>query len=209
MAAVHIQHVFQRGSGHPHRQVLLALFLIQVGDILILGAVVGKGTKVGVLCVLGQQEVGQLVALRIFRPESVGLAVIIGQGAAGDNELLAGSAGALYDGRRFNVGLALDINAGVVAGRINAAVVVIALDQDGAVIHSQGGIIVQIDAIIRIVQVHGQNTALVHQNLMSCIGGIDVIVIVRTIGHLVDAAIRDMQLGSLAVAELDGHIPRD
>ena len=30
----------------------------------------------------------------------------------------------------------------------------------------------------------------------------------RTIGHVVDAAIRDMQLGSLAVAELDGHIPR-
>ena len=208
VAAVHIQHVFQRGSGHPHGQVLLALFLFQVGDVLVLGAVVGKGTKVGVVGVLGQQEVGQLVALCVFRPESVGLAVIIGQGAAGDDELLTGVVRVPYNGGSFHMGVILDKNLGVGAVDVDAAVVIIALYKDGAVIHSQGAKHAQIDAGIRIVQVHGQNAALVHQNIVVGIISKKVIVIVRTIGHVVDAAIRDMQLGSLAVAELDGHIPR-
>ena len=208
VAAVHIQHVFQRGSGHPHGQVLLALFLFQVGDVLVLGAVVGKGTKVGVVGVLGQQEVGQLVALFVFRPESVGLAVIIGQGAAGDDELLTGVVRVPYNGGSFHMGVILDKNLGVGAVDVDAAVVIIALYKDGAVIHSQGAKHAQIDAGIRIVQVHGQNAALVHQNIVVGIISKKVIVIVRTIGHVVDAAIRDMQLGSLAVAELDGHIPR-
>ena len=208
VAAIHIQHVFQRGSGHPHGQVLLALFLIQVGDVLVLGAVVGKGTKVGVVGVLGQQEVGQLVALCVFRPESVGLAVIIGQGAAGDDELLTGVVRVPYNSGSFHMGVILDKNLGVGAVDVDAAVVIIALYKDGAVIHSQGAKHAQIDAGIRIVQVHGQNAALVHQNIVVGIISKKVIVIVRTIGHVVDAAIRDMQLGSLAVAELDGHIPR-
>ena len=208
VAAVHIQHVFQRGGGHPHGQVLLALFLFQVGDVLVLGAVVGKGTKVGVVGVLGQQEVGQLVALFVFRPESIGLAVIIGQGAAGDDELLTGVVRVPYNGGSFHMGVILDKNLGVGAVDVDAAVVIIALYKDGAVIHSQGAKHAQIDAGIRIVQVHGQNAALVHQNIVVGIISKKVIVIVRTIGHVVDAAIRDMQLGSLAVAELDGHIPR-
>ena len=208
VAAIHIQHVFQRGGGHPHGQVLLALFLIQVGDVLVLGAVVGKGTKVGVVGVLGQQEVGQLVALCVFRPESVGLAVIIGQGAAGDDELLTGVVRVPYNSGSFHMGVILDKNLGVGAVDVDAAVVIIALYKDGAVIHSQGAKHAQIDAGIRIVQVHGQNAALVHQNIVVGIISKKVIVIVRTIGHVVDAAIRDMQLGSLAVAELDGHIPR-
>ena len=209
VAAVHIQHIVQCGGGHPHGQVLLALFLVQVGDVLVLGAVVGKGTKVCVLCVLGQQEVGQLVALLVFRPEGVGLAVIVGQGTAGDDELLAGSGRTLHDGRYFNVGLALDIDAGIITGRIDAAVVVIALYKDGAVIHSQGAIIAQPDARIRVVQIHGQHAAIIHQNFMCSVRGIDVIVIVRTIGHIIGAVVRDMQRGSLAVAELDGHVSCD
>ena len=106
------------------------------------------------------------------------------------------------------MGVILDKNLGVGAVDVDAAVVIIALYKDGAVIHSQGAKHAQIDAGIRIVQVHGQNAALVHQNIVVGIISKKVIVIVRTIGHVVDAAIRDMQLGSLAVAELDGHIPR-
>ena len=217
VAAVHIQHVFQRGSGHPHGQVLLALFLIQVGDVLVLGAVVGKGTKVGVVGVLGQQEVGQLVALCVFRPEGLSrkicighaVVIVVGQGAAGDDELLTGEVRVPYNGGRFHMGVILDKNLGVGAVGVDAAVVIIALYKDGAVIHSQGATHAQTDAGIRIVQVHGQNAALVHQDLMSYIGGIDVKVIVRTIGHLVDAAIRDMQSSAPAVAKLNGHVPRD
>ena len=107
------------------------------------------------------------------------------------------------------MGLALDIDAGIITGRIDAAVVVIALYKDGAVIHSQGAIIAQPDARIRVVQIHGQHAAIIHQNFMCSVRGIDVIVIVRTIGHIIGAVVRDMQRGSLAVAELDGHVSCD
>ena len=106
------------------------------------------------------------------------------------------------------MGVILDRNLGVGAVDVDAAVVIIALYKDGAVIHSQGATHAQTDAGIRIVQVHGQNAALVHQNIVVGIISKKVIVIVRTIGHVVDAAIRDMQLGSLAVAELDAILPR-
>ena len=208
MGTVHIQHIVQCGGGHPHGEILFPGLFFQVREVGIGLAFIGKGIEVCAGIILGQQEIGQLVALLVHRPQGVVGAIIIGQRAAGNDELLAGVVRVPYNGGSFHMGVILDRNLGVGAVDVDAAVVIIALYKDGAVIHSQGATHTQTDAGIRIVQVHGQNAALVHQNIVVGIISKKVIVIVRTIGHVVDAAIRDMQLGSLAVAELDGHIPR-
>ena len=89
MGTVHIQHIVQCGGGHPHGEILLPGLLVQVREVGIGLAVIGKGIEVCVGIILGQQEIGQLVALLVHGPQGVVGAVIIGQRATGNDEFWA------------------------------------------------------------------------------------------------------------------------
>ena len=86
--------------------------------------------------ILGQQEIGQLVALLVHRPQGVVGLVIIGQRAAGNDELLALVTLSAYDRVYIHMGAVLDGSGGVAAQRIDTFEE-IALSDKGAVIHGK------------------------------------------------------------------------
>ena len=89
MGTVHIQHIVQCDGGHPHGEILFPGLLVQVREVGVGLTFIGKGIEVCVGIILGQQEIGQLVALLVHRPQGVVGLVVIGQRAAGNDEVLA------------------------------------------------------------------------------------------------------------------------
>ena len=136
MGTVHIQHIVQCGGGHPHGEILLPGLLVQVREVGIGLAVIGKGIEVCVGIILGQQEIGQLVALLVHRPQRVVGAVIIGQRTASNDEVLALVFRIAYD--RIYIHMRTILNG---SGRIGAfgidAFAEIALSDKSAVIHGK------------------------------------------------------------------------
>ena len=137
MGTVHIQHIVQCGGGHPHGEILLPGLLVQVREVGIGLAFIGKGIEVCVGIILGQQEIGQLVALLVHRPQGVVGLVVIGQRAAGNDELLALVILSANDRIHIHMGAVLDGSGGVGAQRIDTTFAEIALSDKGAVVHGK------------------------------------------------------------------------
>ena len=136
MGTVYIQHIVQCGGGHPYGEILLPGLLVQVREVGIGLAVIGKGIEVCVGIILGQQEIGQLVALIVLRPQRVVGLVVIGQRTTGNDELLALVTLSANDRIHIHMGAVLDGSGGVGAQRIDTFEE-IALSDKGAVIHGK------------------------------------------------------------------------
>ena len=144
MGTVHIQHIVQCGGGHPHGEILLPGLLVQVREVGIGLAFIGKGIEVCVGIILGQQEIGQLVALLVHRPQGVVGAVIIGQRAAGNDELLALVYRIAYDRAYIHMGTVLNGSGRIGAKRIDAFAEITFSDKS-AVLHGKRRIITHAD----------------------------------------------------------------
>ena len=140
MGTVHIQHIVQCGGGHPHGEILFPSLLVQVREVGVGLAFIGKGIEVCVGIILGQQEVGQLVALIVLRPQGIVGLVVIGQRAAGNDEFLALIFRITYDRVYIHMGTILNGSGGVGAFGIDAFAE-IALGDKGAVLHGQSRIV--------------------------------------------------------------------
>ena len=144
MGTVHIQHIVQCGGGHPHGEILLPGLLVQVREVGIGLAFIGKGIKVCMCIILGQQEIGQLVALLVHRPQGVVGLVVIGQRAASNDELLALVTLSTHDRVYIHMGAIPNGSGGVAAQRIDTFEE-IALSDKGAVLHGKRRIITHAD----------------------------------------------------------------
>ena len=164
MGTVHIQHIVQCGGGHPHGEILFPGLLVQVREVGVGLTFIGKGIEVCVGIILGQQEIGQLVALLVHRPQGVVGAVIISQRTAGNDELLALVILSANDRIHVHMGTVPNGSGGVGAQRIDTFEE-IALSDKGAVVHGQSGVIAHADGagtfcFLRKVQ----GAVVVHQN---------------------------------------------
>ena len=144
MGTVHIQHIVQCGGGHPHGEILLPGLLVQVREVGIGLAFIGKGIKVCVGIILGRQEIGQLVALLVHRPQGVVCTVIIGQRAAGNDEFLALVYRIAYDRAYIHMGTVPNSSGRIGAKRIDAPTEV-SLGNESAVLHGKRRIITHAD----------------------------------------------------------------
>ena len=136
MGTVHIQHIVQCGGGHPHGEILFPGLFFQVREVGIGLAFIGKGIEVCVGIILGQQEIGQLVALLVHRPQGVVGLVVIGQRATGNDEVLALVTLSTHDRVYIHMGAISNGSGGVAAQRIDTFEE-IALSDKSAVIHGK------------------------------------------------------------------------
>ena len=145
MGTVHIQHIVQCGGGHPHGEILLPGLLVQVREVGVGLAVIGKGIEVCVGIILGQQEIGQLVALLVHRPQGIVGVVIIGQRAASNDEVLALVYRIAYDRAYIHMGTIPNGSGRVGANRIDAPLTEVSLGNESAVLHGKRRIITHAD----------------------------------------------------------------
>ena len=158
MGTVHIQHIVQCGGGHPHGEILLPGLLVQVREVGVGLTFIGKGIEVCVGIILGQQEVGQLVALLVLRPQGVVGLVVIGQRAAGNDELLAHSRYLFYRGVKgnrccFHMGIVFDVDGAVITVSKQSCLVVFSPHKNSTIIHDQFSILAQTNCRIGILHI--------------------------------------------------------
>ena len=158
MGTVHIQHIVQCGGGHPHGEILLPGLLVQVREVGIGLAFIGKGIEVCVGIILGQQEIGQLVALLVHRPQGVVGLVVIGQRATGNDELLAHSWYLFYRGVKgnrccFHMGIVFDVDGAVITVSKQSCLVVFSPHKNSTIIHNQFSILAQTNCRIGILHI--------------------------------------------------------
>ena len=137
MGTVHIQHIVQCGGGHPHGEILFPGLLVQVREVGIGLAFIGKSIEVCVGIILGQQEIGQLVALLVHRPQGVVGAIIIGQRAAGHDEVLVFMLSVIRN--RFNIymRIVLETDIDIITIGIDTTILIFTVCGYNAVISNQ------------------------------------------------------------------------
>ena len=202
MGTVHIQHIVQCGGGHPHREILLPGLLVQVREVGVGLAFIGKGIEVCVGIILGQQEVGQLVALPVHRPQGVVGLVVIGQRAASNDELLVNTARARVtcNRGRFHMRIILDKNAGIGAESkyacsfISSAVHIVAFYEDSAILHKQFAIRTHSNTCIGIVLIYEQRAIFVYYDSVATRGiSVNSPVLIAAAIQIVFSSVRNMQ----------------
>ena len=204
MGTVHIQHIVQCGGGHPHGEILLPGLLVQVRKVGIGLAVIGKGIEVCVGIILGQQEIGQLVALIVLRPQGVVGAVIIGQRTTGNDEVLVETAREACNRSGFHMRIILDKNAGIGAVSKNTGsftenithhtVHIVAFYEDSAILHKQFAIFTHSNTCIGIVLIYEQRAISVHYDSVTTRGiSVNSPVLIAAAIQIVFSSVRNMQ----------------
>ena len=137
MGTVYIQHIVQCGGGHPHGEILLPGLLVQIREVGIGLAFIGKSIEVCVGIILGQQEIGQLVALLVLRPQGVVGLVVIGQRATGHDEVLVFMLSVIRN--RFNIymRIVLETDIDIITIGIDTTILIFTVCGYNAVISNQ------------------------------------------------------------------------
>ena len=146
MGTVHIQHIVQCGGGHPHGEILLPGLLVQVREVGVGLAFIGKGIEVCVGIILGQQEISQLVALLVHRPQGVVGAVVIGQRATGNDEVLVFMLSVIRN--RFNIymRIVLDTDIDIITIGMDTTITIFTVCGYNAVVSNQRGTMIHYNA---------------------------------------------------------------